>query len=223
MNQIIRPNTGDMIAPVPEDYLQIVFSPARPTLDMIRTLQPCFNWCDKHRDSDGNITARISTQKGFREKNRDGARFLFDLIPDQTEVLNKADSLFHAAEHEPAPVDWIAAAINLMLAGFPNAKTVSEHYVSGIVDAAMDDEEVWQGYAPGFSTPVVVRTIREVKRSCTFVPAHAEFIELLQKHRQWFRSRQWDLLRLSDLRDRAEAILIGLGEVRFEFDDEEPF
>lgn len=220
MNQILRPSAGDIVAAIPEDYFALVFSPAKPTLDMIRTLRPCFAWCDENRDRDGNVTVRLNTHKDIRTKNRDVARFLYDLIPTD---LDKAQDLFHAAEHEPAPVDWLRAAINLMLAGFPNAKGVSEHYASGIVDAVMDDQEVWQGYPPGFSCPVVTRVIREVKRSCTFVLAHAEFLNLCQKHRQQFQQWRWDLIRLQNFRDKAEDILISLGEVKVEFDEDEPF
>lgn len=218
MNQIIRPSSGDIVAAaVPEDYFALVFSPAKSTLDIVRTMQPCFAWCDKNRDRDGNLDVdHLDTRKAAWAKNREKARFRYGIIPDQTEVLAKAEHLFHAAEHEPAPVDWLRAAVHLMLAGFPNARGVSEHYAAGIVDAVMDDQEVWQGYAPGFSCAVTVRAIREVKRGSKFVPTHTEFLELCQKHRRQFQSWQWDLTRLTTLRDQAEAILINLGEVQVE-------
>jgi hypothetical protein len=225
MNEVIRPTAGEITAAAsPEvDSFALVFSPAKATLDMVRTMQPCLDWCDRHRTREGNITIQpLSTRKEFWATNRDNARFMFDLIPDQNDVLDKAMELFDAAEHEPAPIDWLQASVNLMLAGYPNAKNVSEHYAAGIVDAVMDDPEVWQGYKPGFSCPVVVRVIREVKRSSKFVPAHAEFLELCQNHRKQFRRWQIDLRFLHNLRDAAEAILMNLGEVRYD-DGDDPF
>jgi hypothetical protein len=152
-------------------------------------------------------------------ENRDAARFYYDLIPDQTEVLDKAEDLFHAAEHEPAPIDWLELAIDLMLSTAPNAKGVSELYAAALVDSIMDDPEVWQGYRPGFSAPVIIRVMREIRRKNTFVPTIAEFLDLCQKHRQQFRRWQWDLLTLLNLRDDAEGILISLGEVEVEPDE----
>ena len=110
-----------------------------------------------------------------------------------------------------------------MLAGFPNAKNVSEHYAAGIVDAVMDDAEVWQGYRPGFSCPVAVLAIREAKRSSTFVPTHAEFLQLCQNHRRQFRQWNYDLPDLCNLRDFAEAILINLGELQPEQNEDDWF
>jgi hypothetical protein len=225
MNEIIHPNAGEIIAATPpEDSFGLVFSPARPTLEMVRTMRPALHWCDRNRTREGNITVHpLNTRKEFWAKNRAKARFMFDLIPDQDEVLDKAQGLFDAAEHEPAPVDWLQAAVNLMLAGFPNARGVSEHYAAGIVDAVMDDPEVWQGYEPGFSCPVIVRAIREVKRSSKFVPTHAELLELCQNHRRQFRQWQYDLLHLHNLRDAAEAILMNLGELQYGHDGDDPF
>ncbi|WP_164937283.1 hypothetical protein [Bradyrhizobium vignae] len=56
------------------------------------------------------------------------------------------------------------------------------------------------------------------------MPAHAEFLELCQKHRRQFQHWQYDLCHLHDLRDNAESILISLGEVKVEpCDLDEPF
>jgi hypothetical protein len=106
-----------------------------------------------------------------------------------------------------------------MLSTAPNAKGVSELYAAALVDSIMDDPEVWQGYRPGFSAPVIIRVMREIRRKNTFVPTIAEFLDLCQKHRQQFRRWQWDLLTLLNLRDDAEGILISLGEVEVEPDE----
>jgi hypothetical protein len=110
-------------------------------------------------------------------------------------VLDTAADLFHDAEHEPAPADWMRIALDLMLASMPNAGKVSEHYAAGLIDSMMDDPEVWQGYKPGFSCPVLARVIREIRRACAFVPADKEFLDLCQKHRQLFRISSAILLR----------------------------
>jgi hypothetical protein len=178
------------------DSFDLVFSPAKPTLDIIRTMHLCRTWCDGHRDRLGNIVGveRLDTRKDALVKNRDRARFFYDLIPDQTVVLDKAADLFQSAEYEPAPADWPRIALDLMLASMPNASKVSEHYAAGLIDSTMDDPEVWQGYKPGFSYPVIAQVVREIRRASTFVPAHAEFLQMCQKHRQLFRRWQADLL-----------------------------
>jgi hypothetical protein len=221
MNELLRPNAGGIIVAATKDSFQLVFSPAKPTLDMIRTMRPCLEWCDMNRTREGNLTVRpLNTRKEFWAKNQDAARSLYHLIPDQNDVLDKAHELFCAAEHEPAPLDWLQAAVNLMLAGFPNAKGVSEHYAAGIVDAVMDDPEVSRGYQPGFSVPVIVRVIREIKRTSKFVPAHAELLDLCQKHRDQFRTWQYDVRCLQSIRDAAECILLNLGEVKCDGDED---
>lgn len=179
-------------------------------------MHPCLKWCDGHRDRLGNIIGveQLDTRKNAWTKNRDRARFYYDMIPDQNAVLDQAADLFHAAEHEPAPPEWARIALDLMLASMPNAGKVSEHYAAGLIDSIMDDPEVWQDYNPGFSYPVIAQVVREIRRASTFVPAHAEFLEMCQKHRQLFRRWQYDVLFLHNMRDDAEAILISLGEVK---------
>ncbi|OKO72011.1 hypothetical protein AC629_38695 [Bradyrhizobium sp. NAS80.1] len=186
--------------------------------------RPTIASCDKHRHARlGHLTVEpLKTCKAKWAENRDKARFYYDLIPDQDEVLDKAMTLYEAAEHESAPQDWLQLALDLMLASTPNAKGVTEHYAAALVDSMMDDPEIWQGHKPGFSAPVIVRTLREVRRASAFVPAHAEFISLCQKHRQQFNRWQLDLTTLHNIRDAAENILINLGEVA-EPDGEYPF
>ena len=93
----LRPNIGGIIAAVEVDSFGLVFSPAKPTLDMIRTMRPCLKWCDMNRTREGILP--LNTRKEFWQKNQARARFAFDLIPDQNEVLAKAQGLFDAAEH----------------------------------------------------------------------------------------------------------------------------
>jgi hypothetical protein len=214
MNKIIRPNTGEIVPASTVDSFELVFSPAKQTLDMVRRLQPFFAWCERYR-AQGNNFEPLDTHKEAWARNRNKARFWYRNIPDQTEILAKATSLFYAAEHVPAPVDWLRAALELMLASSPNSKSVSEHYTAALVDSVMDDPDVWAGYRPGFSCSVIARVIREARRS-KFVLTHAEFLECCQKHRKIFKEWQWDLCRMEDLRDQAEAILINLGEVEVE-------
>jgi hypothetical protein len=68
-----------------------------------------------------------------------------------------------------------------------------------------------------------VLAIREAKRSSTFVPTHAEFLQLCQNHRQQFRQWNYDLPDLCNLRDSAEAILMNLGELQPEQNEDDWF
>jgi hypothetical protein len=206
------------------DAFAIALAEAQPTLDLLHALREPFAWCDENRDREGNITIRdLDTRKAAWAKNRAMARFLYDLIPDQNEVLDLAQERFRIAEQVPTTEANLHRIIGRMLNQMPNTKGVSDDYRLGLVDSLMYDPEVSGNYRPGFSMPVYLQVVREVRRSCEFAPAQAKFIELCQKYRTIFRDRQCDVFCLSSLRDDAESILINLGEVKVPMDEDEPF
>jgi hypothetical protein len=51
-----------------------------------------------------------------------------------------------------------------MLDSVPGAQHISDAFRHGVVDSMFDDPEVWEGYSPGFSAPVIVRAVREARR-----------------------------------------------------------
>ncbi|WP_407152259.1 hypothetical protein [Bradyrhizobium sp. ORS 86] len=222
----IRPTTGQIAALNSVDKLQVVFSPARPTLETIKAMWPWLEWCGRHHNRIGGMTIELpETRRESCARNRDIARHYFDTIPDFP-ILDQARSLFDVAEHVPADDAWLPMAFDAMLMALPNAaKSVSAHTVSAYVDLILNDPEVWQGYKPGFSYAVMVRAIRQSMRENKFVPSPAEMVELLQKQRRQFLTWQHDVLWLHNARDRAEDILLNLGEIKFEGsgDDEVPF
>ena len=66
----LRPNTGGIIAAVEVEFFGLVFSPAKPTLDMIRTMRPCLKWCDRtapEKASSRSTRARSSGKRTRRE------------------------------------------------------------------------------------------------------------------------------------------------------------
>ena len=111
-------------------------------------------------------------------------------------------------------------AFDAMLMAMPNAKNISEHTVAAYLET-LDDPETWQGYGPGFSAAVVVRSIRETMRASTYVATPCELLQMLQKHRKLFRTWQSDVQWLRDARDRAEDILLNLGEIKFDMPDDD--
>ena len=80
-------------------------------------------------------------------------------------ALDRANILFDAAECQSAPAEWLLAMVNHMLAERPNARNVSEDYAAGIVDSMLYDEELHGDYEPGFSAPVLVAVVRELRRT----------------------------------------------------------
>jgi hypothetical protein len=57
--------SGEIVAATTADSFKLILSPAKPTLEIIRVMQPCFGWCDRHRDRLGNIVGvkRLDTRR----------------------------------------------------------------------------------------------------------------------------------------------------------------
>jgi hypothetical protein len=222
MSKIITTGNGGGIIPPDADAFTLAMTEAKPTLDHLHQLRDPFAWYDQNRNQLGGITLhQLDTRIVACAKNRDVARYLYDLIPDQNEVLDPAQDYFEIAECVPTTEANLHRVIGRMLNQMPNTKGVSDDYRLGLSDSIMYDPEIAEGYRPGFSMPVYVQVVREIRRTCEFAPSQARFIELCQKHRIIFRDRQRDLLQLHSFRDRAEAILMNLGEVKYDFPDDE--
>lgn len=213
--QIVTATTGNKIT------LPMVFAAAKPTIEAIKMMWTPLQWCAQHHDRIGNVVGVdvLDTRKEACARNRDAARQWYDYIPDWP-VLDQAEKLFTAAENTPAPADWMPMSFDAMLMAMPNAKNISEHTVAAYLET-LDDPETWQGYGPGFSAAVVVRSIRETMRASTYVATPCELLQMLQKHRKLFRTWQSDVQWLRDARDRAEDILLNLGEIKFDMPDDD--
>jgi hypothetical protein len=100
-----------------------------------------------------------------------------------------------------------------MLDSVPGAQHISDAFRHGVVDSMFDDPEVWAGYSPGFSAPVIVRAVREARRQGG-LPAPGNFLALCTRHRSWFQHAQARMHDLLEIRQNAEDILIKLGDDR---------
>jgi hypothetical protein len=94
-----------------------------------------------------------------------------------------------------------------MLDSVPGAQHISDAFRHGVVDSMFDDPEVWAGYSPGFSAPVIVRAVREARRQGG-LPAPGNFLALCTRHRSWFQHAQARMHDLLEIRQNAEDILI---------------
>jgi hypothetical protein len=188
-----------------DNAFKLVFAPAKLTLDTARRMKPLLR----------------SVEKGFSKLNekdagkyRDEAIERYNAIPDML-VLSEAGLLFEEAEFRPASEEWLHAAIGvIMLDAMPNAKNVSPIYRESLVDAILFDEEAWGGrYRTGFSVAVVTEAIREVRRTCEFVPSQATFLKFCAQHRAQFENWQLCITRLEEMKENAEDILFATGDL----------
>jgi hypothetical protein len=105
----------------------------------------------------------------------------------------------------------------MMLAGIPTAHDLGDDYRSALADAVYRDEETGGPY----SAPVVVRAIREARRTMDDVPSVATFLKLCAKQRKWFRKRRDDIDQLLEIRYEAEDYLEAMGLYTPTYDDED--
>jgi hypothetical protein len=191
-----------------EDPFEIAFRPAKPVLDAIVEMWKPLAWLDRQRQS----------RLPLFDSKRAGE--LINVIPNDSRLL-RAGALFQEAEQEPAPEGWVHIAIGLMLASMgPAAANVHDAYRCGIVDGKFQDPENWEGYSPGFSTAVVARSIREVRRQ-DGVPSPARFLAMCAKHRARFKQWNADMNTLTAIRYEAEDTLDEIGYERLDDYDEE--
>jgi hypothetical protein len=181
-----------------------MIQPARPTLDAVIALLKPMQWLDERR------------QSGRRLFSKENAGDLIELIPDGGRLAG-IGALFLQAEEEPADEAWFCVAIGMMLAGIPTVHDLGDDYRSALADAVYRDEETGGPY----SAPVVVRAIREARRTIDDAPSVATFLRLCAKQRRWFRKRRDDIDQLLEMRYQAEDHLEAIGLYASTYDDEE--
>jgi hypothetical protein len=200
-----------------EDPVKIAFAPAKPTLDALAKLQPARNWLAEWEKRDPNHNHLLfDLRRRDLYEFTDTANERLAIVPEMA-VLEKAKQLFYDAEHVPAPPAWYALAFGAMLAAAPNTKSVSPAYTFGLIDSILYDEDLQEGYGPGFSCPVVVCAIRQLRRDQSFIPAPAEVLQACLQHRRRFRDLGWTVAALIRVRQNAEE-LIAEDKKRYEED-----
>jgi hypothetical protein len=206
--------TGAAIIPTvvgAEDQFEIAFQPARPVLDAVVELWKPLLWLNQNCQPPRRLPV-LDLRRA--NEHRDTAVERCQLIPQDPE-LYVVSKLFEEAECKPAPETWFHIAIGLMLQSLPAAATVSDTYRCGLADSVYRDPEIWGRYSPGFSAPVVVRSIREARRqSSDLPPSPGTFLAMCSKHRDQFRRWRADIDTLVEIRQNAEDVLIALGDER---------
>jgi hypothetical protein len=99
-----------------------------------------------------------------------------------------------------------------MLAERANAKNVSADYAAGLVDSMLYDAELHSGYEPGFSAPVLIAVVREMRRAGDFVPSQAAVLKACTEHRKKFELHRARTQSLMNLRENAEAVIYAVRE-----------
>jgi hypothetical protein len=207
--EIIQPGSGAVEQDAGADAFTTIFGTAKPTMDTVRKIKPLLDVVD----------AKMKTREGFKVKldakeHCKLARNRFRAIPDD-HVLYGAMNLFKAAERESAPEWWLHAAIGLTFDILSNGRNVSPNVRSGVVDSMMYDEEIHNGYRPGFSAAVVYEMTLDVRRiTSEYLPMPAKILELCAESRKRFKRRLRLTEILLDARQAAEDVLIELGEVK---------
>jgi hypothetical protein len=170
----IRPLTGQSIIPAGGssaviDRFEQVFAVAKPTLDVAVKLRDARTWlADRQR-----YPRVMIPLDRIVEEDEDGAKARLAIIPEMA-FLQEAARLFDGAVRKSAPEAWYHLVLGTMLAAMPNAKNVATDYQFGITDMLMRDEASWEkDCEPGFSAPVFVCAIRQVRREEEFVPSAA--------------------------------------------------
>jgi hypothetical protein len=181
-----------------EDPFATVISPAKPALDAVMHIKPSIDWVVAARERSPNLSLDVRRAQQFADQAADRLR----LIPP-VETLRQMGQLFSDAERIPAPEAWLHLAIGVMLSERPNAGKVSPTYRFGIVDSMLYDEE----YAPGFSQPVVVRALRELRKASDFVPSPAEVLKTCKRQKRLFQELQRRTEQLIFIRQNAEAVV----------------
>jgi len=214
MNEMTVTNAAVSISsPGGENAFAVAFLPAQPTLDALVELRRPLVWLDQRRRSSRPLFDPAQ------------ARELFELIPTDRRLC-AAQRLFRDAETEPAIESWVHVALSLMLEALPAAAGVSDAFRNGIIDSMYRDPQVWGRYEPGFSSAVITRAIRQLRREEHGVPSAARILEVCALHRRLFRKFAADVDELAFLRYQAQDQLetIGLPEApAFDPNDEVPF
>jgi len=198
-----RHDLGVLFAEGVDRFAQ-VFEVAKPTLDAIVKLRDARAWL-KDRQRYPRVMIDLNC---LVEEDEDDAKARLAIIPEMA-VLQETARLFDDAVRKSAPEPWYHLVLGTMLASMPNAKNVAPDYQFGIVDMLERDEESWEnGCEPGFSAPVFVSAIRQVRREEEFVPSAAKILKACKEHRKRFRQLlEYDVAALIEVRENAEAVL----------------
>lgn len=197
MADIIRHPGAGSVSPATDDIenrFAIAFAPAQPVFNAMTKLRKVRNFIDERDRCDPNRNQLF----GYLLEQ-------LSIIPDIA-TLQQAKHLFQDAEHVPAPEEYYFLAIGVMLAAAPNSTKVAVDYSYGLVDSIMCDEELHRGYPEmGYSFAVVAQAIREVRRTCKYVPSAQELLEACDRQRRTFRKLIVDVDLMISVREEAEA------------------
>ena len=197
------------------DRFAQVFAVAKPTLDAALKLREARTWL-----TDRQRFPRIMIDLDrVDDADEVEAKAKLALIPE-IPVLQEAAQLFDDAVRKAAPEPWYHLVLGTMLAAMPNAKNVAPDYQFGIVDMLLHDEESWEkGCEPGFSAPVFVQAIRQVRREEEFVPTAAKILKACKEQRQRFRQLASEVEILIKVRENAKMIQFDEEQYRADFGD----
>jgi hypothetical protein len=177
---------------------------AKPTLDAIPKLREAREWLAKWKNRDQGYNHLMLNVERCDEL--DEAEVRIALIPD-TAFLQQAGQLFDEAVRRSAPEPWFHLALGAMLAGMPNAKNVAPDYQFSVV-GTLHDDEIWEKDCdPGFSAPVFICAIKQVRREEEFVPTAAKILKACQQQRKRFRDLEHAANLLTAVRENAEAVV----------------
>jgi hypothetical protein len=198
-NNIQPLNPGQNIVPVAgtsgiiNRFAQVA-EVAQPTLDAVATLRAARAW--------------LTDRPSLADDDEADAKARLALIPDAA-FLQQAAQLFDDAVRKAAPEPWYHLVISSMLAGMPNAKNVAADYSYAVVDTILHDDEAWEsGCEAGFSAPIFVCAIRQVRREEEFVPSAAKILKACQDHRKRFKQLGFEVEMLMTVRENAEKALL---------------
>jgi hypothetical protein len=203
----IRPATpGQNIVPaatgsaVVNRWAQVI-EVAQPTLDAIPRLRDARDWLVHWKNRDPGFNRLMLDPNGIIDEDEANDRLA--LLPEMA-VLQDAAELFGNAVRKAAPEPWFFLAIGAMLLSMPNAKNVAPDYSIAIIDMLVHDHESWErDCQPGFSAPVFISALRQVRRETQFVPSAAEILEACKAHRKRFRQLESDVMLLIHVRENA--------------------
>jgi hypothetical protein len=191
---------------------------ARPTLDAFPRLRYARDWLAHWKKRDSGFSRLMLDPNGIIDEDEVNERLTF--LP-QMAVLQEAVQLFGDAVRKSAPEPWFFLAIGAMLLSMPNAKNVAPDYSIAIIDMLVHDHESWErDCQPGFSAPVFISALRQVRPETQFVPSAAEILEACKANRKRFRQLESDVTLLIHVRENAEEHLSLWGESSFTLIDE---
>jgi len=174
-----------------------VIAVAQPTFDAIVKLQPAMDW---REDTPRHM---IAFNLIWDIDEVDLAERLAIIPP--IEILKEAVQLFEDAVHKSAPGPWFILALGAMLRGMTNAANVAPDYSFQIVDILLHGHEAQErGCEAGFSPPIFIDALRQVRLETDYVPGPAAILKACKAHRERFRELAVTAETLLELRQNAD-------------------